>query len=318
MTDRRPAPLDPQMKAFLESTSDSATKGVDVFTASVAELRAAVERGRIGYAEGGAEMARVEEFWIPGPGRMVVARLNVPTSAELRPVIVQLHGGGWTWNSIYTGDRTARELAASSGCAVLSPDYSLSPEYKFPQALNECIAVLRWVAAHGREKGLDPDRIVVAGDSAGGNLALASAIALRDAGENFLRGALLNYGVFDSDFSRETYDLYGEGDLYLSRRMMQFFWRNYVSSPDQMTHPLAAPFRADLAGLPPLRFQVAEIDGLADENVATAEKAKAAGVEVSMHIYRGLTHGFLRAAQSVDAAAQAIEDGAAWVKGVIG
>lgn len=318
MNDRRPAPLDPQMKAFLDATSDSATKGVDVFTAPVAELRAAVERGRIGYAEGGAEMARVEEFWIPGPGRMIVARLNVPTTAALHPVIVQIHGGGWTWNSIYTGDRTARELAARSGCAVLSPDYSLSPEYKFPQALHECLAALRWVAASGREKGLDPDRMIVAGDSAGGNLALASALALRDAGEDFLRGALLNYGVFDSDFTRASYDLYGQGDLYLSCRMMQFFWKNYVSSPDQMTHPLAAPYRADLAGLPPLRFQVAEIDGLADENVATAEKARAAGVEVSMHIYRGLTHGFLRAASSVDAASQAIDDAASWIRKLVG
>src|SRR3546814_2119772 len=129
---RKPAPLDPQMKAFLEATTDRGTAGVDVFTADVTVLRAQVEAGRIGYADGGPEMARVEEFAVPGPGRLIFCRLNVPTGARApTPLLVLLHGGGWTWNSIHTVDRTAREYAARSGFAVLAVDYALSSEYKF-------------------------------------------------------------------------------------------------------------------------------------------------------------------------------------------
>ena len=316
---RRPAPLDPQMKAFLEATTDRGTAGVDVFTADVAQLRANVEAGRIGYAGGGPQMARVEEFAVPGPGRLIFCRLNVPEGAAApAPVLVLLHGGGWTWNSIDTVDRTAREYAARSGFAVLSVDYSLSPEYKFPQALNECVAAVRWVARAGGERGLDPKRVVVGGDSAGGNLAAATALVLRDAGEALLAGCLLNYGVFDSDFGRESYRIYGDGTYYLSERMMRFFWRNYTATPDQMRHPLAAPLRADLAGLPPLFIGVAEVDVLADDSAAMAEKARAAGVPVAYKVYPGMTHGFIRAPEELDKAVELLADGAAWLRGIAG
>lgn len=312
---RKPAPLDPQMKAFLRATSDRGTAGVDVFTADVAALRAQVEAGRIGYAEGGPVMGRVEEFAVPGPGRRIFCRLNVPKDAASPvPVLVLLHGGGWTWNSIDTVDRTAREYAARSGFAVLSVDYSLSPEYKFPQALNECVAVVRWAAEFGGTRGLDPERVIVGGDSAGGNLALATALVLRDAGEDVLRGCLLNYGVFDSDFGRESYRLYGDGTYYLSERMMRFFWRNYTATPDQMMHPLAAPLRADLRGLPPLFVTSAEVDVLADESAVLAAKARAAGVTVEERVYRGMTHGFLRAPDELDQAVLCLEEGAVWLR----
>ncbi|MFN4090244.1 MAG: alpha/beta hydrolase [Alphaproteobacteria bacterium] len=316
---RAAAPLDPQMKAFLDATTDRGTAGVDVFTADVAVLRAQVEAGRIGYAAGGPEMARAEEFAVPGPGRLVCCRLNVPQGVPAAaPVLVLLHGGGWTWNSIHTVDRTAREYAARAGMAVLAPDYSLSPEYKFPQALNECVAVLRWVAEHGAARGLDPSRIFVGGDSAGGNLALASALALRDEGRRILRGCLLNYGVFDSDFGRESYRLYGDGTYYLSERMMRFFWRNYTATSDQTTHPLAAPLRADLAGLPPLFVGAAEVDVLADESAALAQRARAAGIVVEERVYRGMTHGFLRAVGHVEQADRCLADGAAWMRALSG
>src|SRR5690606_18285280 len=153
---------------------------------------------------------------------------------------------------------------------------------------------------------------------AGANLALATALVLRDAAEPLLRGALLLYGVFDSDFGRDSYRLYGRGDYYLSERMMRFFWSNYTASPDQLIHPLAAPLRASLAGLPPLWIGAAEVDVLADENAALAEKARAAGVEVRYEVYPGLTHGFLRALGAVDRSAQAAEDGAGWLRDLLG
>ena len=315
---REPAPMDPQMRAFLDASTDTATETHDVWTTPVPVLRRAVEAGRLGYSEGGPAMRATAERWLEGPGRYIVARFNVPDAGDgPLPALVLLHGGGWTWNTIRTGDRTAREYAARAGIIVVAPDYSLSPEYKFPQALNECVAAVEAVRANAGEWGIDPDRIAVGGDSAGGNLALSTALVLRDRGEDWLRGALLNYGVFDSDMSRRSYELYGGGDLYLSRKMMRFFWGNYVASPDQLTHPLAAPLRADLAGLCPIRIAAAELDVLADESLALAEKAKLAGVDTEYALYRGLTHGFLRAAASVGRSGQCLGDAAAWLRRIL-
>ena len=314
MSDRRArAPMDPEMRAFLDATTDNATQALDPLETPLPEMRRAIEAGRIGYAAGGAVMREAVDRPLEGSGRFILARFNMPEADGPLPALVLLHGGGWTWNTIYTGDRTAREYAARAGAAVIAPDYSLSPEYKFPQALNECVAVLRAVRARAAEWGIDPDRIAVGGDSAGGNLALAAALVLRDEDENWLRGALLNYGVFDSDFTRESYRLYGGGDLYLSTRLMRFFWGNYVRTPDQMTHPLAAPLCADLTGLPPLRIVAAELDVLADENHALAERARNAGVDTEYALYEGVTHGFLRAAASVAKAERCLADGALWL-----
>ncbi len=314
---RQRAPMDPEMRAFLDATTDTATQELDPLETPVPVLRRAMEAGRIGYAAGGPAMREAEDRALEGPGRYILARFNIPDAPGPLPVFVLLHGGGWTWNTIYTGDRTAREYAARAGAAVIAPDYSLSPEYKFPQALHECVAVLKAVRARAGEWGLDPERIAVGGDSAGGNLALAAALILREEGEDWLRGALLNYGVFDSDFERESYRLYGGGDLYLSTRLMRFFWNNYVRTPDQLTHPLAAPLRAELAGLPPLRIAAAELDVLADESLALAEKAKRAGVDTEYALYAGVTHGFLRAAASVSRAERCLADGAAWLARIL-
>ena len=314
---RERVPMDPEMRAFLDATTDNATQELDPLETPLPEMRRAMEAGRIGYAAGGPAMREAADRALEGPGRLILARFNMPEAGGPLPAFVMLHGGGWTWNTIYTGDRTAREYAARAGAAVIAPDYSLSPEYKFPQALDECVAALRAVRARAEEWGIDPDRIAVGGDSAGGNLALAAALALRDGGEDWLRGALLNYGVFDSDFTRRSYRLYGGGDLYLSTRLMRFFWSNYVRTPDQMTHPLAAPLRADLAGLPPLRIAAAELDVLADESLALAEKAKSAGVDTEYALYEGVTHGFLRAAASVAKAERCLADGALWLKRIL-
>ncbi len=311
------AQMDPEMQAFLDATTDTATQEMDPLETPVPVMRQAMEAGRIGYAAGGPAMREAVDRTLEGPGRYILARFNIPEAEGPLPAFIVLHGGGWTWNTIYTGDRTAREYAARAGAIVIAPDYSLSPEYKFPQALHECVAALRAVRARAEEWGIDPDRIAVGGDSAGGNLALAAALVLRDEGEDWLRGALLNYSVFDSDFSRRSYELYGGGDLYLSARLMRFFWNNYIRTPDQLTHPLAAPLHANLAGLPPLRIAVAELDVLADESLALAEKARLAGVDTEYALYEGVTHGFLRAAASVAKAERCLADGAAWLKRIL-
>lgn len=312
-----PARMDPQMRAHLDRMAAETAGGPDPLTAPIEEARATTEAAQMPLAEGGPEMVRVDERWIPVGGRNILVRINYPSDRRPLPVLVYLHGGGWVFNSIYTHDRLAREYAARAGIAVLSPDYSLAPEYKFPLALNECVAVVRWLARNGESWGLDPKRIAIGGDSAGGNLSLAACLVLRDADEDLVRGALLNYAVLDSNSDTAAYARYGQGEYPLSRQRMEFFWNHYLPGPEQRSDPLAAPLKADFAGLPPLRFQVAEMDALTDENVAAARKAAAAGVDQECEIYPGVVHGFMRALAHIDAGERAANDAATWLRRIL-
>jgi acetyl esterase len=232
-------------------------------------------------------------------------------------VLIYIHGGGWVWGSVDTHDRLMREYAAGGGCAVIGPDYALSPEAAFPQALEECAAVVRWVAKHGAEWGLDPARIVIGGDSAGANLAMGAALLLRETDPDLrLAGLLLNYGVFDSRLDTPTYREFAEG-YFLTREKMRFYWECYCPRPADRISPLAAPLRADIArqlgGLPPVLLHIAELDVLAAENHAMAERLRAAGVAVETRLFPGTAHGFLRALAHVGASRQAAADGGAWL-----
>src|SRR5437764_1082149 len=179
-------------------------------------------------AAGGPDMAESSDRWVAGRGRRILCRLHRPVDEPGLPVLVYFHGGGWVWSSIDTHDRLAREYAEAGRCAVVSVDYALSPEAKFPQALEECAAVVRWVAANGAQWGLDPKRIAVGGDSAGGNLALGTALLLRDQGGPALRGILALYPVCDADFTRESYQAFGAGQYFLSEEKMRFYWSAYA------------------------------------------------------------------------------------------
>jgi acetyl esterase len=231
--------------------------------------------------------------------------------------MVFIHGGGWVLGSIDTHDHIMRAYAAAAGCAVVGPDYALSPEAPFPQALEECAAVVRWIARNGAEWGLDPARIVIGGDSAGGNLALATALLLRETDPALrLRGLLLDYGVFDSRLDTASYEEFATGHV-LTREMMAFFWQCYAPREIDRLHPLAAPLRADLSGLPPCLLHAAELDVLVDENRAMADRLRAAGVEVEFRVFPGLLHGFLRAIGHVKAADRAVAEAGAWLARVL-
>lgn len=195
-------------------------------------------------------MADTTERWIAARGRRIFCRVHRPLTSRPSPVLVYFHGGGWVWSSVDTHDRLAREYAAAGEVAVVSVDYALSPEARFPQALEECAAVVRHVASHGAEWGLDQDRILVGGDSAGGNLALATALKLRGEAGPQLRGILAAYPVCDSRLDTPSYREFGAG-FGLTRDRMAFYWSVYVPHEMDRLHPLAAPLRADPAGLPP-------------------------------------------------------------------
>ena len=264
---------------------------------------------------GGPEMADTRDIWLPLRGRRMLCRLHRPgAGAGPLPVLIYLHGGGWVWGSVDTHDRLMREYAAAAGCAVLGPDYALSPEARFPTALEECGAVLRWVAAHGAEWGLDGARIVLGGDSAGANLALGAALFDRAGAEPVsLRGLLLNYGVFDHALDTPSYTEFAEGyGLTLAR--MRFYWEAYCPEAADRLSPLASPLRGDLSALPPCLLHSAELDVLASENRAFAERLRATGVALQAREFAGVVHGFLRGCGHVAAADAAVRDAGAWLR----
>lgn len=262
-------------------------------------------------ADGGPDVATMDR-WIAGHGRRIFCRLYRPAPGPL-PVLVYFHGGGWVWSSVDTHDRLAREYAAAAGCAVVSVDYALSPEAQFPQALEECAAVVRWLAAHGADWGLDPTRIAVGGDSAGGNLALGTALYLRDTAGPALCGILALYPVCDADFTRPSYREFGPGGYFLTEEKMRFYWSVYAPDAATRRNPLAAPLLADLHGLPPTLVQLAELDVLRDEGRALAAKLDGSGVATTLDLVPGVIHGFLRATGRVRKARTAVETGASWL-----
>lgn len=311
------APMDDDMRAFSDAAARAAANYPNALTSPVPVARQATEDAQRPLAQGGPEMYSIEEKWVFGPGRYILCRVYHPVKPTGPvPALVFIHGGGWVLNSIYTHDRLAREYAARAGIAVVAPDYSLAPEYKFPLALEECIAVLRWLSKEGAAWNIDGSRLVVGGDSAGGNLSAGALLALKDRGETFLRGGLLNYPVMDSITETDSYKAFSTGHGLTGERM-RWFWNAYVASPDQLTHPYAAPLRGDFKGLPPLRFNIAGLDPLASEGIAGHHKAKAAGVDTECVVYPGVLHGFMRALAQVKRGEQAVAESADWLKRIL-
>jgi Esterase/lipase len=261
------------------------------------------------------EVERVEDLTIPLEGRSLGARLYVPPEAGASPpVTLFYHGGGWVICSLDTHDSTCRALARASGSAVLSVDYRLAPETPFPGPLDDCYEALRWARANASSLGVDGERIAVAGDSAGGNLAAAVAIRARDGGGPPLRHQLLLYPVTDADFETGSYSENGNGDYLLSTEAMRWFWGHYVgdtANPD----PLAAILRhGDLSGLPPATLQVAQYDPLRDEGLAYAEALKAAVVPVEVEVAPGMIHGYFSLFEAIPDAQPYIDRAGARLK----
>ncbi len=307
---------DPEMLAFSTMMEEEGARHPPITMAlPLDQARAITERLNIPLCEGGPAMTESRDAWLPIRGRRLQCRLHRPTEAPSLPTLVYIHGGGWVWSSIDTHDRLMREYAGGSGWAVVGPDYALSPEAPFPQALEECAAVVRWIARHGTGWGLDPARIVLGGDSAGANLAAATALLLRETDPGLrLSGLLLNYGVFDHRLDTPSYGEFAEG-YFLTRDKMRFYWDCYCPRPADRLNPLASPLRADLRGLPPTLLHIAELDVLASENLAMADRLRAADVDLTTETFPGTAHGFLRALPHVTAARRAAAAGAAWLAG---
>jgi acetyl esterase len=224
----------------------------------------------------------------------VPARLYVPTGEASGTLVVFFHGGGFVFGSLDSHyDVTCRALSAGAGCHVLSVDYRLAPEHPFPAAVEDADLALGWAAAEAAALGADPHRIVLAGGSAGGNLAAVAALRAHDRGGPRACGQLLFYPVADAPGPTPSYRDFAEG-FYLTQADMAWFWQQYVPDPASGTDPAAAPLRApDLAGLPPALVITAGHDPLRDEAEAYAARLREAGVPVVLQRYPGTIHGFL-------------------------
>ena len=220
---------------------------------------------------------------------------------DIAPAIMFFHGGGHMIGSLNSHDLVARNLCADTGYLVVSVDYRMGPEHKFPAAPEDCYAATKWVAENTRQLGVDPTRIALAGDSAGANLAAVVAMMARDAGGPDIAFQLLVYPVADYAFDTPSYETYAEDAGILTAAGMHWFRDHYLNGPDDYEDWRAAPLRAkDFSGLPPALVITAECDVLHDEGVALAEALAAAGVAVEQRDYPGMMHGFYSFAPLVD------------------
>ncbi len=299
--------IDPQIREFARLLNAAyATQGA---AENVVHRRQIAERVRETWRTGGPEMVETRDMTVAG----LRLRLHRPAAQPNAPVMLYIHGGGWVLFSIDTHDRLMREYAGRAGIVVIGIDYSLSPEAKFPVALDEVGAVLDWIEANAADLGIDPARIMVGGDSAGANLSVAACLKRRDQGRARLAGMLLSYGAFDAE-PTGSYDLYSGPDYTLETPEMDAFWAAYTDDPAQLSDPLVAPLRADLHDLPPAFLAIAQCDILADSNYAFAAKLRAAGVPVEEVTYKGATHSFLEAVSIAPLASRALDDQAQWIK----
>lgn len=241
---------------------------------------------------------------IPGSETDIPVRIYRPGDAPTG-VVLYFHGGGWVIGGLDSHDETSRHLCSGSGQTIVSVDYRLAPETRYPGAVNDCYDATAWVAANGAELGVDPSRMAVAGDSAGGNLAAAVAQMARDRGGPEVTFQLLIYPVTDADFDTPSYIDNAEG-YFLTRKSMQWFWDHYVPEAERRNEPYASPLQGDLAGLPPALLQTAEYDPLRDEGEAYGAALQAAGCDVQATRYDGLIHGYFGMQEAVAASRRAM------------
>lgn len=300
-------PLDPQARAVLDQLE--ASNLPDLASVDPVVIRQLTDAS-VDLSQG-EPVAEVENRTLPGPAGEIPVRIYTPEAPEGSapfPGVVYFHGGGFVYCGLDTHDGTCRSLANAAGCVIVSVDYRLAPENKFPAAPEDCFAATRWVSENGAEIGVDPTRIAVAGDSAGGNLASVVALMARHRRGPALAFQLLVYPIANYAFDTDSYRENAEGYL-LTEKMMRAFWRHYLSDEAEAESPYASPLRAEsLQGLPPAFVITAEFDPLRDEGEAYAKRLAEAGVAATAHRYSGMIHGFFSMGPSIERAQVAIAD----------
>ncbi len=302
-------PVDPQIQAMLDEVAGLPAMHI----LPVETVRAGSEKR---YASGSREVpvGKVGDRTIPGPAGDMKLRVYTPEGAGPFPLIVFFHGSGFVICSLETHDTMCRHLCAGAGAVVVSVDYRLAPEHKFPAGSDDCLAATIWAGSHCGELNADPARIALAGDSAGGNFAAVTALRARDEGGPALCAQLLIYPVTDAAMDTPSFQQNAEG-FGLSRNGMAWFWNHYLADPADAAHPHASPLRAkDLSRLPPAFVLTAEYDPLRDEGELYAERLIAAGVPTRLTRYAGMNHGFFFWYDRVDTTRTAVGESCAWLR----
>jgi len=309
--------LDPQMKAMLDFANAAGPMFLRAETPEQArgKMQALLEARPVEPPP----VYRVEDRHIPGPHGEIPIRIYTSEGRVPKGVLVYFHGGGWVLGSVTTHDVLCRSIAIAAGCIVVSVDYRLAPEHKFPAAPEDCYAATKWVAANAASFGGDPSRIAVGGDSAGGNLATVVALMARDRGGPSLSFQLLFYPAISAANDTPSQKEFSEDGFVLSRADMEWFWNHYLNGPADRENPLACPNAAgNLAGLPPALVETASHDPLRDEGDRYAEQMRKAGVKVTLTRYDGVTHGFVSFADVLDKGKAGIKEAAEALRAAFG
>ena len=300
-------PLDPQVEAM--RASREALQVPQLYTQTLAEARAA-DLASIREAGGEAEpVHHVEDTTTDGG---IPLRIYRPDLTGPLPTLVYFFGGGWTLGSIDTADGISRKLANAVPCQVITVGYRLAPENPFPAAVNDCSAAVQWIRDHAGDVQADSARLVVGGDSAGGNLAAAVTLLARDNGLA-LAGQLLVYP--NTLYGSGTLSMRAGTDPYLfNNTSVNWYWKHYLTDPADGQNPLASPMLATShADLPPALVITAEYDPLRDEGEYYAEKLHAAGVPTTLSRYDGMVHGFFAMSGILDGGRKAMDEASAWL-----
>ena len=306
-------PIDPQVRVFLDQLK--ALRAPPLYTMTPEEARPVVvaDSRFLGVPE---SLAEVEDRKIRGSAGEIPIRIYTPCGTGIMPVLVYYHGGGWVVCDIATHDTLCRSIANEAGCIVVSVDYRLAPEHKYPAAVEDAYAAAAWVFGRAETLGGDSGRIALGGDSAGGNLAAVVAMKARDKAAFRPGLQVLIYPVTDFNFQTSSYLENADGFM-LTREDMKWFWGHYLEREEQGAEPYASPMRAeDLSDLPAALVITAKYDPLCDEGEAYAARLREAGVPVVLSRYEGMIHGFVRHTAQFDQARAAIGEIAAALRGM--
>ncbi|MDA1129342.1 MAG: alpha/beta hydrolase [Chloroflexi bacterium] len=298
-------PLDPQVIKVMEQVAALGLPAA--YTVSPAHARA---NAKLRPRSPGPEVAKVEDRAIPGPDGDVPVRIYTPEGDGPFPILAWYHGGGWVVGDLDSADGTARNLCVGGQCLVVSVDYRLAPDTKFPGPAEDCWSATTWAVDNASSINADPSRLAVGGDSAGGNLAAGIALMAADRGGPEIALQLLVYPVTDVNFTTVSYGENAEG-YSLTKTTMEWYWDQYLSGKEDATNPYAVPMQANsLAGQPAALVITAEYDPLRDEGEAYAKRLEEAGVETTATRYDGVIHGFFSMG-AVDKGQQAVDEASA-------
>ncbi len=305
-------PLDPKAKALLTAIIAAGDSPLGILPVEIArqQIDSRFSQMRIPLSPVGS----TRNIPIPGPGGDIPLRIYTPSGNGPFPLVVYFHGGGWVLFGLDSYDSICTHLCKEAHCIVVSVAYRLAPENKFPAAVDDCLSATEWVFKNAASLHGDPARVVVAGDSAGGNLAAVTALQLKDKNGPELAGQVMIYPATDYYWpEKRSYRELGD-DYILTRKEMIWFWSQYLADPADAVNPYVAPLKvSSCKGLPPALILVSAYDLLLDEGIAYGEKLRNDGVPVKISVYKDMMHGFLSYLGILKQAKTAIEEISSWI-----